>query len=112
MFNSVVPLNVDWEEINNFFESNSFRGELLSPKWSGSALFRTASLSDKSMLVLQCLHEDLYRCYHTIFVRDKNGNEDRPEEYKLLRELLFSKYHNISETILQQIYHDYLLLDR
>lgn len=112
MFTSIIPQNVDWKEINSFFESNSFCGELLSPEWRNSDLFHTALLSDKSMQVLECLHEDLYQCYRTVFVRDRNGNEDRREEYKLLRELLFSKYSNISEITLQQIYSAYLVSDR
>ena len=112
MFNSVLPVDIDWEEINCFFESNLFRGELLSPEWKKSDFLYTTTLANNSLQVLQCLHEDLYECYNTIFARDKNGNEDRPEEYKLLRELLFRKYHYISEEVLWQIYHAYLFLDR
>lgn len=113
IFRSRLPKTIDWQEINDFFENNPFkRGEILSTKWKESDAFQKFSLSTESMKVLECLHDDLYDCYYRIFARDENGNENRPEEYRLLREALFLKYGSISESVLSGIYSDYLIADR
>ena len=112
VFDSILPLNIDWEEICEFFNSNSFRGEIMSENWKSHTVFKTFPLSEKSMKVLECLHNDLYKCYHNAFVKHEDGTEDRAGEYRLLQESLFSKYENISDNVLQRIYSDYLISDR
>lgn len=113
MFDSKLPLNIDWKEINNFFDKNkSFRIAILSDDWQKDSVIQNAFLSKKSLEALKCLHDDLSWCFSNIYARDITGKEDRMEEYRLLHHHLFSKYSKISESVLKSIYYDYLYIDR
>lgn len=113
MFDSILPEDIDWTELNKFFEdNNSFSSKILLKTWKEDAVFQDTYLSDTSILVLECLYNDLSKCYSNIFAHDENGKEDRPEEYRLLRQWLFLKYNNLSERVLIGIYHGYLNADR
>lgn len=113
MFDSILPESIDWTEVNRFFEdNNSFCRNILLEKWREDTVFQNIHLSDASIKVLECLHNDLSKCYGKIFVRDENGKEDRQEEYRSLRQWLFFKYGSLSERVLIGIYHGYLNADR
>ena len=59
----------------------------MSENWKSHTVFKTFPLSEKSMKVLECLHNDLYKCYHNAFVKHEDGTEDRAAP-PLIRELL------------------------
>lgn len=112
IFVSELPQNVDWEENNQFLKMTAFYKHLLSDSWRSSELFSAYPISETSMDCLSCLHEDLSGCYNSTFAFDENGNEDRDEEYRLLREALNLKYGKIEEDNLNRIYCRYLQEDR
>ena len=113
-----LPEMVNWEECNAFFRSVCdlypeiayFR--YLMEKAYGASILQVRQLSEASAAVFRCLHDDLSYCYQNVFVRTSTGAEDRPAEYRLLRELLFTKYGGLSEEVLSGIYSDYLRVDR
>lgn len=113
MFDSKLPVNIDWNEINAFLAATKFYKQLLWKDWRKSDAFTIYPISDTSIDCLKCLHEDLSSCYEGgAFVFDENGNEDRGEEYRILRENLYSKYSRIEAKILDGIYYHYLQEDR
>lgn len=113
MFDSILPLNINWNEINCFLNENKALVKvILSDNWLDKEEFENNEISKVSLEVLKCLHYDLCNCYGRIFVRDEHGKEDRHEEYRLLRERLFLKYNGIQECILREIYNNYLMADK
>ena len=112
LFTSTLPLFVDWAEVNDFLRATRFDKQLLMDKWRDSDAFTAHPVSDTSMACLQCLHEDLAGCYRGAFAFDENGQEDRHEEYRLLREHLHAKYDKIDADLLERIYLHYLQEDR
>lgn len=114
MFDSVLPININWNEINVFFDENkTIVNTIVCRDWFENEVFKNNDISKNTLDVLGCLHKDLYNCYTGgIFVLDEQGREDRTKEYQLLKEYLFSKYDKISHCVLNNIYHTYLRLDR
>jgi len=114
MFDSVLPLNINWNEINNFFDENkSIVNTIVFRDWFENEVFKNNDISKNTLDVMECLHKDLYNCYAGgIFVRDEQGREDRTKEYQLLRECLYTKYDKISHYVLNDIYNIYLRFDR
>lgn len=112
MFDSRLPVNTDWSEINDFLRTTVFYKQLLLDHWRESEAFTVYPVSDSSVDCLKCLHEDLVNCYRSAFAFDEKGNEDRNKEYHLLRENLFLKYDKIDPDILKKIFCSYLQEDR
>ena len=112
MFDSVLPANIDKNEVNKILRITRLAKQLLADNWETSDAFDICPISDISIEYLRCLHEDLIFCFRKAFVFNKDGEEDRCEEYRLIREYLFSKYKSIDEDILKSIYSHYLILDR
>ena len=112
IFESPLPQNVDWQQVSEFLMTTGFYKQLLLDAWRESDAFQAYPVSDATIECLRCLHEDLSGCYAGIFVFDGNGKEDRDEEYRLLRENLFTKYADIGADILERIYLQYLQDDR
>lgn len=111
IFGSVLPGNIDWKQVGEFLGTTQFYKQLLSDHWRESDAFTAHPVSQTSMDCIGCLHEDLASCYQGTFAFDENGQEDRHEEYRLLRERLYAKYGEIDGDILEKIYLHYLQED-
>lgn len=106
MFDSILPTDINWGELNCFLENNILRISLLSDRWKDSDLIKKANLSINTMMVLECLHDDIVWCFENKFAESRN------EEWWLLEKALFSKYGNITERVLHRILSDYYIADR
>ena len=112
IFESELPANIDWEQVNAFLRTTGFYKQLLLDDWRKSDAFAAYPVSDATMDCFRCLHEDLASCYRGAFAFDENGNENRYEEYRQLREKLYAKYGQIDADILESVYLHYLQEDR
>ena len=112
MFDSKLPENIDWDQINAFLRITKFYKKILLTRWRESEAFTEYPVLDMSIECFRCLHEDLVQCYRKAFAFDEKGREDRIEEYRLLWECLSTKYNQIDENLLKKIYSKYLIEDR
>lgn len=112
IFESRLPANIDWEEVNAFLRATKFYKLLLLDDWRKSDAFAAFPISNASMACIACLHEDLGGCYKGSFAFDENGEEDRHEEYRLIRTNLQTKYEGLDDDIRDRIYVHYLQEDR
>lgn len=112
MFDNKLPLDLDWNQINDFIRNTKLYKKILSNNWIELDSINRYSISDKTIEFFGCLHEDLVQSYQKAFAFDENGMEDRFEENRILWENLHIKYNRIDEDLLKKIYSNYLIEDR
>ena len=59
LFDSKLPANIDWCQVNRFLKTTGLYKQLLSENWSKSDAVAACAISDTSIECIQRLHEDL-----------------------------------------------------
>ena len=98
---SVLPQEINWEELKNFFKNTQFlhKYTFLKEDWVQVAACEKYPLSELSIEVLKCLQQDILFFY-----------EDETGEFGKFHEYLFEKYAELGERLLQPMNCHYCLL--
>lgn len=119
-----LPENVDWDELNTFLDnkitnhrnaSDENYFNIYNDNWNTCYSFVNANLSENSVKVLECLHNDIKWFYDSFALKSVD------EEVKALKILIQSKYvgldklkyinengtFKIKTPYMEQVYRDY-----